>query len=697
MKKILFISILIIMVSSCQKDNGYIKQPRVKTDHYTAEVMRLMGKVSDPQPSPDGSKILYGVSYTSIEQNRECRQLFVMDADGGNRTQLTKSPSSISNARWIEGGKRIAYLCKGQIYVCNADGKRARQISDIPGGIGEFKLSADEKQVIYTADFKNYTAPTDRYPDLKKATVRTIDNLMYRHWDHFVEYIPHSYVAKFKTKGKIKKGTDILDGAPFELPTEPWSGLEQLSWSPDGKYIAYSCRKLTGKEYAFSTNTDIYLYDVAKKTAENLTEGMPGYDTDPVFSPDGSKIAWLSMERAGYEADRVRLFVMDLASRTRRELTVNFDYNAESPAWNPDGGSIWFASVVEGLGQIWKADLATGALSRVTPENEWYDFHSPIFTVDAFGNPRIITTNTSMLRPAEIVAVNPADGKWAQLTHENDDILTQLEEIKVEDRWLTTTDGGKMLTWVLYPPKFDPKKVYPSILVCLGGPQSCFSQEWSTRWNYRLMASQGYVVVLPNRHGTTGFGQAWCEQISGDYTGQNMQDYFTAADALLAEPYVGKMAAIGASYGGYSVYNLAGIHQKRFSAFIAHCGIFNEEHMFMETEEMWFPNWDNGGIAMPDVPQAGAPWSSNPVARKLYDHSPHTMVKNWDTPIMVIHGEKDFRVPYDQGMAAFNAAQMMGVESKMLLFPDENHWVLKPQNCIYWHREVFDWLDRWCK
>ena len=686
-----------MMIASCTMNSAYVKKPRVKTDHYTAEVMRLMGKVSDPQPSPDGSKILYGVTYTNIERNIECRQLFVMNADGSDPVQITKSASSISNARWINGGKQIAYLCMGQMYVCKPNGKGARRVSKVSNFIGEFKLSPDEKKVIYTSPFKNYTAPTDRYPDLKKANVRTIDNLMYRHWDSFVEYIPHSYVADFNPRGTFRKGVDILDGAPFELPTEPWSGLEQLSWSPDGKYIAYSCRKLTGREYAFSTNTDIYLYDVASGSCENLTEGMPGYDTDPRFSPDGKYVAWLSMERGGYEADRVRLFVMDLESRTKRELSVNFDYNVESPAWSPDGRSIYFSSVVEGLGQIWKADLASGALMRITPENEWYDFGAPAFGKDAFGNDILITTNASMLRPAEIVAVNITDGKWIQLTHENDNILAHLEDIQIEDRWLTTTDGGKMLTWVLYPPKFDPKNVYPSILVCLGGPQSCFSQSWSTRWNYRLMASQGYVVVLPNRHGTTGFGQAWCEQISGDYTGQNMQDYFTAADALLAEPYVGKMAAIGASYGGYSVYNLAGIHQKRFSAFVAHCGIFNEEHMFMETEEMWFPNWDNGGVAMPDVPQAGAPWSSNPVARKLYDHSPHTMVRNWDTPIMVIHGEKDFRVPYDQGMAAFNAAQMMGVESKMLLFPDENHWVLKPQNCVYWHREVFDWLDRHCK
>ena len=697
MKKALLSLISILMIVSCSDKGGYIKKPRISTDHFTAEVMHQLGKVSDPQVSPDGKKVLYGVTYTSIEKNRGCRQLFVMNIDGTENTQITKSPTSISNARWIDGGSRIAYLTKGQINVCNADGSSPRKISDVKEGIMEFSFSPDGTQVLYSAPFKNFTAPTDKYKDLDKANVRVIEDLMYRHWDHFVENIPHSYVAPVKDFVKVGAGRDILDGAPFELPTEPFGGLEQLCWSPDGKYIAYSCRKLTGKAYAFSTNTDIYLYDVEKGTAENLTEGMPGYDTDPVFSPDGKYIAWLSMERDRYESDKSRLFIIDLESRTRRELTSAFKYNAEHPAWSPDGKYLCFSSLVEGLGEIWRIDPMTNAQSRVTPEREQYDFSAPAFYQDSLGRDCLIATNTSMLRPAEIVSINVAEGTYRQLTHENDEVLSKLEEIKIEERWLTTTDDGRMLTWVLYPPQFDPAKKYPAILICLGGPQGTLSQSWSTRWNYRLMASQGYIVVLPNRHGTTAFGQEWCEQISGDYPGQNMQDYFTAADSLLAEPYVGKMAAMGASYGGYSVYNLAGIHEGRFSAFVAHAGIFNEEHMYMETEEMWFPDWDNGGIAQPDSLQAGAPWSDNIVAQRHYRNSPHLKIKNWDTPIMVIHGEMDYRIPYDQGMAAFNAAQMMGVPSKMLLFPDENHWVLQPQNSVFWHREVFDWLDKWCR
>ena len=685
----------IMTMTDCKKsqaDSGEIVKPEnlAADGHFTAEIMHMLGKVSDPQVSPDGKSILFGVTYTSIEQNKGVRQLFVMDIDGANRRQITHSGKSCSNARWLDDNT-VLYLSGGQIYKMPAAGGKAAKVSDVKGGISEFKLSPDCSQLLYVSAVKNHTAPTDVYPDLDKATVRTIDGLMYRHWDHFVEEIPHTFIAPLKG-GKLGEGKDILEGQPYELPTEPFGGLEQLSWSPDGSKVAYSCRKLTGIDYAFSTNTDIYLYDVASGECENLTEGMPGYDTEPVISPEGDLIAWCSMERARYEADKVRIFVMDLASRNKIEITADFKYNGSLPVWSADERYLYFASLVEGVQEIWRYDMDAAKMERVTPRHEWFDFDTPTVLAD-----RMITTNQSMMRPSEIVSVSLADGSWKQLTHENDDILAKLEQPTVEERWITTTDGKQMLTWVIYPDGFDASKTYPAILMCLGGPQGTISQSWSTRWNYRLMCSQGYIMVLPNRRGTTAFGQEWCEQISGDYIGQNMQDYLRAADVMLAEPYVGKMAAVGASYGGYSVYYLAGIHQGRFSAFIAHAGIFNEEHMYEVTEEMWFPDWDNGGIARPDEVQAGAPWSDNPVARRHYDNSPHKLIKNWDTPIMVVHGELDYRVPVDQGMAAFNAAQMMGVPSKMLLFPDENHWVLKPQNSVYWHRQFFDWLDRWCK
>ena len=662
----------------------------------TPEIMHMMGKVGDPRLSPDGAKILYGVSYTSIEQNKSNRELFVMNRDGSGNTQLTRTPQSESNARWINNGQQIAFLRSGQLWVMNADGSQEKQISRIEKGMDGFEISPVGKHIMYISNIKTAAKPADIYPDLKKSDVRIIKDLMYRHWDQYVEEIPHTYIASFDGES-MGEGTDILKGEPYELPTLPFGDLGQLSWSPDGNYIAYSCRKLVGKQYAFSTNTDIYLYNVETGEEENLTEGMAGYDTDPRFSPDGKKIAWISMERNGYESDKKRLFVIDLATKEKKELTSDYKYNVETITWAPDSDKIYFTSCVNALTGIFEVDpnktpaksIAGGengyygeGIRRITGEDVWYDFDG----VQVADN-LLITTNTSMQRPAEIVAVDIENGAIAQLTSENQETLDKIKSPEIEQRWMTTKDGKKMHTWIVYPPDFDRTKKYPAILMCLGGPQGTISQGWSTRWNYKLMASQGYIVILPNRRGTTAFGQPWCEQISGDYIGLNMQDYLTAVDEMKKEPYVGKVAATGASYGGYSVYYLAGIHQNRFSALVAHAGIFNQEQMYMMTEELWFPHWDNGG----------APWDNNPVAKRHYENSPHKLIKNWNTPILITHGEMDYRVPAEQGMAAFNAAQMMGVPSELLLFPGENHWILKPQNSVYWNRAFFSWLDKYCK
>jgi dipeptidyl aminopeptidase/acylaminoacyl peptidase len=566
----------------------------------------------------------------------------------------------------------------------NSDGSAIRQVSDIPGGISEFKLSPDQTKVMYVSNVKYATKPTDLYPDLDKSSGREINDLMYRHWDCFVEEIPHTFVSDVVAANgnlSVKPGKDIIEGTMYELPTLPLSGIEQLSWSPDGKYIAYACRKVTGKEYAFSTDTDIYLYDVEKGTCEDLTDGMNGYDTDPVFSPDGKYIAWISMERAGFEADKQRLFIIDVATRVKKELSVNYKYNVTNPVWKSTSDGIYFCSLVNALQGIFVSDL-TGNITRITPDDCWYDFEGVIELGE-----KLLTCNHSMSRPNEIVEISLADGSFKQITHENDDILAQLKQETYEQRWITTTDGKKMHTWVVFPPDFDPAKQYPAMLFCTGGPQGTLSQGWSTRWSYKLMAANGYIVVLPNRRGTTAFGQEWCDQISGDYPGQNMKDYMAAAKNIKAEPYVGKIGASGASYGGYSIYNLAGTHEGFFDAFLSHAGIFNQEQMYMMTEELWFPTWDNGG----------APWDNNPVAKRHYAESPHKKVTKWDTPIMVTHGEMDYRVPVEQGMAAFNAAQMMGVPSRMLLFPEENHWILRPQNAVHWQRSFFDWFDKWLK
>ena len=715
----------------------------IEDGHMSPEALLAFGRLSDPQVSPDGRYILYGVSYTSVEDNRSVRNLYICNIDGSGNQLLTTSGKSISNARWSADGKHVAFLTGGQIHTASVsckDGiwkmKGVRKVSDVPAGIGEFKLSPDQSKIMYISYIKSHVdKPADRYGDLDKATAYVSDDLMYRHWDHTVLEIPHTFIADFGFEGTevtAESSVDILAGEDglYELPTEPFGGLEQLCWSPDGRYIAYSCRKLAGKKYAFSTNTEIYIYDVATGACEVIDMGG-GYDTDPQWSPDGKKICWVSMERDGYEADKQRLMVADVALSKAglpeisgiQDVTIDFKYNVSSPVWSSDSKSIWFASLAEGLQGIFEAsqEAESWEIRRITGDDMWYDFGSPFHVAEAEdGKKTLYATWCSMDFPTELVAVDvvPGEVKYTQITHENEHILSQLAGHETEARYVRTVDGKDMLTWVLYPPQFDASKEYPSILICLGGPQGTLSQGWSYRWNYRLMASQGYVVVLPNRRGTTAFGQEWTEQISGDYPGLNMQDYLAAAKELKAETFVGKMAACGASYGGYSVYNLCGIHGDVFDAFIAHAGIFNEEHMYMTTEEMWFPNFDNGGthetvidpkVGTADAPvgpagdgltfggikQGGSPWSNDPKAVRHYKLSPHNFVTRWHTPLMVIHGGMDYRVPVDQGMAAYNAAQMMGVPSRLLIFPDENHWILKPQNALMWHREYFRWLSEW--
>ena len=749
------IAVGIVMIMGKNRNSftgeGYIGESDIVIENgqMTPEALLALGRLSDPQLSPDGEYILYGVSYTSIKDNRSCRNLFICRKDGSERQQITKSGKSISNARWINGGKGLAFIMGGQIWTANIrTGKEGwkvtglTQVSDIPAGISEFKLSPDQSRLIYVSYVKSdVKTPADCYEDLGKANAYTTDDLMYRHWDHTVMEIPHSFIADFSPKAAAsvtpETSIDILAGEPanYELPTEPFSGIEQLDWSPDGKFIAYSCRKVTGKKYAFSTNTEIYIYNVENgKCSKISTAG--GYDTDPVWSPDGSKICWVSMERDGYEADKQRLMISDLnwseldengcpKASEPVDATADFKYNVSGPVWDESCNEIYFASLAEGLQGIFKAEYADEVwqITRLTDEDRWNDFGSPFHIAKTDeGGLEMLTTWCSMDFPTELAAVvvSPEGVEYKPVTTENEHILSQIAEHNTEARYVKTVDGKDMLTWVLYPPQFDPAKKYPSILICLGGPQGTLSQGWSYRWNYRLMAAQGYVVVLPNRRGTTAFGQEWTEQISGDYPGLNMQDYLCAAREIKAEPYIDKIAACGASYGGYSVYNLCGTHENTFDAFIAHAGIFNQEHMYMTTEEMWFPNFDNGGlheceidprvgtdeapvgpagdgVTFGGIKQGGSPWSDLPKAKRHYAMSPHKNVTKWNTPLMVIHGAMDYRVPVDQGMAAYNAAQMMGVPSRLLIFPEENHWILKPQNALMWHREYFRWLDTWCK
>lgn len=666
-----------------------IDKPEFKSANRTfdIEALEALGRVSGPAVSPDGKKVLYGVSYESVEQNKSNNELYVMNIDGSDATRLTHTPQSEGQAAWINGGKEIAFVAekdgKPQMWVMNADGTGRRVVSRLENGVAGFLVSPDGKKVLVISSVKYGRTAADVYPDLPKANARIIDDLMYKHWDEWVTEIPHPFIADFDGYS-LKNITDIMDGEPYESPMKPFGGIESFAWSPDSKQVVYVSRKKTGMEYAVSTNSDLYLYDIEKTTTRNLTEGMMGYDTAPAFSPDGTQLAWLSMEHDGYESDKNRIFVMDMATGTRTDLTANWDYTADAIAWNPNGKSIYFLAPYLGVTPIFSIDVATKAVSMVTSGADIADY-AALAPVD---DKTIVTMRHSMLYPNEIFSVT--DRKATALTDVNRDVLSQIDAPSLEKVMIPTTDGKEMTTWVVLPPNFDPAKKYPAILYCQGGPQQAVSQFWSYRWNLMLMASNGYIVIAPNRRGLPGFGTEWNAQISGDYPGQNMQDYLSAVDYMKERPYVDgdHIGAVGASYGGFSVYMLAGIHENRFAALIAHAGIFNTEAQYLETEEMWFANWDLGG----------AFWEKdNAVAQRTFANSPHKFVDRWNTPILVTHGEYDYRILSSQGEMAFNAARLRGVPAEMVIFPDENHWILKPQNAILWQRVFFRWLDRWLK
>ncbi|MDR0995163.1 MAG: S9 family peptidase [Tannerella sp.] len=647
----------------------------------TPEILYSLARVGEAHISPDGSKVLYGVSFVSIKQNKSNTELFTVKLDGSDKRQITHSPLSESNAVWMDGGKSIAFLYDGQIWLMDADGSNRRQVSHYEGGIEGFRFSPDQKKLLFISEIKSGKSTADIYPDLPKASGRVINDLMYKHWDEWVTSVPHPFLASFDGKA-IGAATDIMAGEPYECPMKPSDGIEDLAWSPDGKLIAYASRKKTGKAYALSTNSDIYIYDLASGKTRNITEGMMGYDLQPAFSPDGRQIAWISQERDGYESDKKRLFVAKIDGSAKQYLTSDFDYDVDAFQWQADSHALYFICNKEALSHIWQitVDKQIKQLTKGQCDDD---------ALDAAAG-KMIAVRQSMEHPSDVYAIDTQSGEAKNLSLENKAVYEKLAVGKVEARWIKTTDNKQMLTWIIYPPHFDPNKKYPALLYCQGGPQSALDQFWSYRWNFQIMAANGYIVVAPNRRGVPGFGQAWEEEISGDYGGQNMKDYLSAIDAVAKEPYVdaGHLGCVGASYGGFSVYWLAGHHNKRFKAFVAHAGIFNLEQQYMETEELWFANWDMGG----------APWDkNNAVAQRTYANSPHRFVDKWDTPILVSVGAKDYRVPMSQGLAAFDAAKLRGIPAELLVFPDENHWILKPQNGVLFQRTFFSWLDKWLK
>ena len=690
---------------------------KLNSERMTPEALWAMGRIGSAQASPDGKQIVYQVGYYSVKENRGHQILYTMNADGSNKKQLTISEKNETDATWIEGGKRIAFLTDGQLWSMNPDGTDRKQLTHDATEIEGYKFSPDGKHVILIKSLPYHGSIQKNPDDLPKATGRLATDMNYRHWDHYVESIPHPFVAEV-TAGGVNEGTDILEGEPYECPMAPFGDIEQLDWSKDSKFIAYTCRKKEGVQYAISTDSDIYLYNIGTRETKNLckpegyiepeidaTKTMatqsvnseenlknnPGYDTNPQFSPDGKYIAWLSMARNGYESDRNRLCVYNLATGEKKYMTESFDSNVDDYCWSDTKDAllyfigVWHAT--ENLYSInWK-----GEVKQLT------DYKADLGSLQLLNNGRqLLVERHSYTESADLYVVTPGKNKEktliSQLTEENKHIFDQLAKPTSEAHWTKTSDGKDMLYWVILPPDFDKNKKYPTLLFCEGGPQSPVSQFWSYRWNFMIMASQGYVIIAPNRRGLPGFGSEWCEQISGDWTGQCMKDYLSAIDNAVATlPYVDKdrLGAIGASFGGFSVYYLAGHHDKRFKCFIAHDGAFNLESMYTDTEEAWFSNWEYDD----------AYWNKDQTerARKTYENSPHRFVDKWDTPILCIHGEKDYRINANQGMGAFNAARMRGIPAELLIFPDENHWVLKPQNGILWQRTFFNWLDRWLK
>ena len=691
----------LLALGSCD-ENSNLPKPLTIDNHlteaekaegkFTAEIMWKMARIGAQTLSEDGSKLVYALTEYNLAENRGVTTLHLRDMASGEEVRLTDYNSSNHSAQWIDG-ENIAFLSNrtgsSQVWAMNVNTKAVRQLTAFDKDVEGFGIAGDHAfyvQRVKVAPLKG----SDKYADMDKSKVRIYDDLMVRHWDYWDDgsYL-HIFAADY-ANGKIAEGKDIIGAdKAYDAPLAPYFDCAEIRLSPDGTKLAYTCKPLTGTEYALSTDSDIFLYDFATEATRNLSkeaaatgvDEFVGYDKYPVFSPDGTKIAFRSQRRPGNEADQQRLWVFDLNTNECNYITRGQDYCVTEVAW--DGNeAMYFILPWRGTHHVARIGL-DGKMTQITKGN--YDFNT--FT---FANGKIVANMNSISKAVELYDVNPATGEFAQITDVNREIYDNIKFGEVQERWIKTTDGKEMLTWVILPPDFDPTKKYPTLLYCQGGPQSTVSQFWSYRWNFQLMAAQGYVIVAPNRRGCPSFGQEWTDQISGDYSGQNIRDYLAAIDAVSKEPWVDTdhRGCVGASYGGYSTYYLAGVHENRFKAFIAHCGIFNFESMYGHTEELFFVTNDYGG----------AYWeTNNATAMRSYANSPHKKVGNWNAPIMIITGEKDYRIPYSQSLEAFTAARVQGIDARLVSFENEAHQVFQPQNSVVWNREFFSWLDKYLK
>jgi dipeptidyl aminopeptidase/acylaminoacyl peptidase len=686
MKRILLPAILLVLLVPCscrQKTevqqaptsgiNNQLTEQEKAGKVMTPEIMWKFRRLGSFALSPDGSAVIYTLTDIDLVTEARNTNIFKVSVHGGDAVQLTSKGGS--SPQWFNGGKSIAYVSGNNLCTMNADGTGQKVI----GGISDFEIyniSPSGNRIYFTRRVKLDQTANEKH-NLPKAKVRIINDLMYRHWNTWSDYsYSHIFVAEFN--GNTVTGEkDIMSGVRFESPSAPDFEESEICWSPDSKSIAYTCKKLTGLAYAKSTNSDIYLYNIETGKEVNISEGNKGYDRNPVFSPDGSMIAWQSMEREGFEADLDRLFVYDLKESKKTWLDKGWDFDVENLVW-ADNSTLYFTCAHLGTTQIFRTDIGQGKVEKVT---EGLHDMGPLNLRSGI----LLSGIVSMSMAPEISVVDIPGGKITQITSVNKNIYESIKMGKVEERYIKTHDHKDLQMWIIYPPDFDPTKKYPALLYCKGGPQGPMGQSWSYRWNYQMMAAKGYIVIAPNRRGNAGFGQAWKEQISGDYGGANIQDYLDATDAMSKAPFIdaSRLGAVGASYGGYSVFYLAGVHNKRFKAFIAHCGMFDFTSWYGSTEEIWFPDKDIEG-----------PYWNNP---KSYSYSPHLKVDKWDTPILIITGANDFRIPYTQSLEAFQAAQLHGVPSRLLFFENETHFVTKPQNAVIWQKEFFEWLDKYLK
>lgn len=605
----------------------------------TPEALWQLGRVSAIGISNDNQSIIYRVSTPVMSENRSSSKMYAVSVNGG----------------------------------------AAKEITEYTGMIRDKNISPDGKYLLYSDQVKiSKVFGSDFHPDMDKSNAMLYDGLFYRHWDTYADGQYNHVFFRANTTGST--GTDIMENEPYHAPQMPFGGDEDYIWSPDSKKIIYVSKKKVATASAQSTNSDLYEYNIDSKTTVNLTEQNTGFDTHPHFSPSGD-LTWLQMKRDGYEADKNDIVVRHKGIDIN--LTAGWDGNVNAFTWSPDGKKVYFTAATNGTLQLFEVNFP--GLTKIAIQVKQVtsgDFD--VTSIIGFVGTKVFVTRTDFNHAAEIFSYDLKSKAWQQITQVNTDYYNSIAMSKTERRWVATTDGKQMLVWVIYPPNFDPSKKYPTLLYCQGGPQSALTQYYSYRWNFQTMAAQGYIVVAPNRRGMPGHGVEWNEEISKDWGGQVMDDYLAAIDDMAKEPFVDKerLAAVGASYGGYSVFQLAGIHNKRFKTFIAHAGIFNNQSFYGTTEELFFANWDMGGPY----------WEA--ANSKTYDaFNPITHIKKWDTPILIIHGAKDYRVPIGQGQEAFQAAQLLGIKSRFLYFPEENHWILKPQNAIVWQREFFRWLD----